>query len=261
MVSVTKLPSIRTAEDLKKRFLDLGYEIPVGDPGEESGILGNTLSLGDRIIGNRFAILPMEGWDSMPDGRPSDLVERRWLNFARSGAKLLWGCEAAAVDYQCRANPRQLVINAETIDEIGALHRHVREEHIRCFGRDDDLVIGLQLTHSGRWSRPEGVIEPKTVCQHGELDKRVNANDSHILSDDDIDSLVEQYIDRAVLAGMAGFDFVDVKHCHGYFAHELLSAVNRPGKYGGSFENRSRFLRDVVSDIRERAPEMKIAPC
>ena len=56
-------------------------------------------------IGNRFCILPMEGWDGTADGRPTELTTRRWKNFGLSGAKLIWGGEAVAVQPDARANP------------------------------------------------------------------------------------------------------------------------------------------------------------
>jgi 2,4-dienoyl-CoA reductase-like NADH-dependent reductase (Old Yellow Enzyme family) len=261
MSGIIKIPGIKTTVALRERFKQLGYEIPVAEnaaSGRENLHLAQPIQFGSRSIGNRFSILPMEGWDAGRDGRPTELIERRWLNFATSGAKLLWGCEAAAVNHECRANPRQLVINNETVGDIARLYRKVRQIHKDHFGTDHDFVVGLQLTHSGRWCRPDGVLEPKIAYRHTELDARVNASDSHLIPDDDIDELVELYIDRAGLAAKAGFDFVDVKHCHGYFAHELLSAVNRPGPYGGSLENRTRFLRNVVSGIQQRYPEIAI---
>jgi len=262
MTAITKIPGIKSAAELRDRFRQLGYDIPVSgqpvDSNGDSSSLAQSVQTGSRTIGNRFAILPMEGWDAELDGRPSELVERRWLNFATSGAKLLWGCEAAAVNHECRANPRQLVINSDTIDHIAELQNKVRVAHKNKFGTDNDFVVGLQLTHSGRWCRPDGILKPQIAYRHPELDKRVNASDAHVLSDNDIDELVELYIDRAGLAAKAGFDFVDVKHCHGYFTHELLSAVNRPGAYGGSFENRTRFLRNVINGIQQNYPEMGI---
>jgi len=262
MTLITKIPGIKSASALRERFRQLGYDIPVtGQPADSnngSSCLAQPIRVGSQTIGNRFAILPMEGWDAELDGQPSELVERRWLNFATSGAKLLWGCEAAAVNHECRANPRQLVINNDTVDHIAELQNKVRIAHNNKFGTDNDFVVGLQLTHSGRWCRPDGVLKPQIAYRHPELDNRVNACDAHVLSDDDIDELVDLYIDRAGLAARAGFDFVDVKHCHGYFAHELLSGVNRPGAYGGPFENRTRFLRNVINGIKQKYPEMSI---
>jgi hypothetical protein len=65
-----------------------------------------------RRLANRFAVNPMEGWDGMADGRPSDNTRRRWQRFGRSGAKLIWGGEAVAVRQDGRANPRQLCMTA-----------------------------------------------------------------------------------------------------------------------------------------------------
>ncbi len=79
------------------------------------------------------------------------------------------------------------------------------------------------------------------------------------MTDDEIDRLVEDFVAAAAVSQRAGFDFVDIKHCHGYLGHEFLSAVDRPGKYGGSFENRTRFLRDVVAGIRAQVPGLAIA--
>jgi NADPH2 dehydrogenase len=78
------------------------------------------------------------------------------------------------------------------------------------------------------------------------------------MQDDEIDRLIEDFVASAKLAQEAGFDFVDVKHCHGYLGHEFLTAIDRPGKYGGSFENRTRFLRNVVAGIRNAAPGLDI---
>jgi 2,4-dienoyl-CoA reductase-like NADH-dependent reductase (Old Yellow Enzyme family) len=259
---ITKIPGIKTAKALRERFSELGYRIPVIEKSADNAAgfpcLASSLQAGSRKIGNRFAILPMEGWDAEKDGRPSELVERRWLNFGTSGAKLLWGCEAAAVNHTGRANPRQLVINNETVGDIAKLYQRVRKVHADRFGTDDDLVVGLQLTHSGRWCRPDDLLAPRIVYRHPELDTRVRASDANLMSDQQIEELVELYIDRARLAAKAGFDFVDIKHCHGYFGHELLSAVNRPGRYGGSLENRSRFLRDVITGIKQKSLEIAI---
>jgi 2,4-dienoyl-CoA reductase-like NADH-dependent reductase (Old Yellow Enzyme family) len=122
----------------------------------------------------------------------------------------------------------------------------------------DGLVVGLQLTHSGRWSRPDGTPRPRLAFHHPLLDARVPLDAALVLSDDDLDALVDTYIDAAVLAADAGFDFVDVKHCHGYLLHELLGAVDRDGAYGGSFEHRTAFLRRVVDGVRARAPGLAV---
>src|SRR5882672_10274315 len=79
------------------------------------------------------------------------------------------------------------------------------------------------------------------------------------MTDDELDSLVDDFVTAGERAWSAGFQFVDLKHCHGYLGHELLSAFARPGKYGGSFENRTRFLREIVAGLRARVPELGLA--
>jgi 2,4-dienoyl-CoA reductase-like NADH-dependent reductase (Old Yellow Enzyme family) len=135
------------------------------------------------------------------------------------------------------------------------------ETHVKHFGKSDDLFIGLQLTHSGRFSRPtrEKGLEPKILYHHPTLDKKFGLTpETPVMTDAEISSLVDDFVQAAVLSQSAGFDFVDVKHCHGYLGHEFLSAVDRPGRYGGSLENRTRFLREIVEGIRTEAPGLHI---
>jgi 2,4-dienoyl-CoA reductase-like NADH-dependent reductase (Old Yellow Enzyme family) len=162
------------------------------------------------------------------------------------------------VAHDGRANPRQLVIDGDTIDGLAALRGELVDAHRTARGGTDGLVVGLQLTHSGRWSRPSGPPEPRIAFHHPVLDQRVPADATRVLTDDDLNHLVETFAGAAVLAARAGFDFVDVKHCHGYLLHELLGAVDRPGEYGGDFEHRTRFLRRVVPRIRELAPSLAV---
>jgi 2,4-dienoyl-CoA reductase-like NADH-dependent reductase (Old Yellow Enzyme family) len=214
-----------------------------------------------RRIGNRIAVQPMEGWDGESDGRPSELTRRRWLNFATSGAKLLWGCEAVAVLPEARANPNQLLMNEANAPHLGALGRELRRAHRERFGTSDDLVIGLQLTHSGRFSRPREKtrLEPVIAYHHPILDSKFPACAGRDpISDAEVARVVRSFAAAARLAWDAGFDFVDLKHCHGYLGHEFLSARTREGAYGGSFENRTRFLREMAAAVRDAAPGLEI---
>jgi 2,4-dienoyl-CoA reductase-like NADH-dependent reductase (Old Yellow Enzyme family) len=213
------------------------------------------------VIGNRFCIHPMEGWDGSEDGRPSELTRRRWLRFGESGAKLIWGGEAVAVRRDGRANPNQLVIDARTVDDLAGLRASLVTAHERRFERSDDLLVGLQLTHSGRYSRPApgGRPEPVLVARHPVLDRRLGLDESHALLDDEaLDALVDDFVQAARRAHDAGFGFVDIKHCHGYLAHEILGAHTRPGRYGGALANRAGFLAAIVAGIRRQAPGLRI---
>ena len=227
--------------------------------GEESPLARN-YAYRQHQFSNRFAILPMEGWDGSSDGRPTDLTIRRWQRFGESGAKLIWGGEAVAVRHDGRANARQLVINDRTVKSIAGLRQSLLDAHSASFGSADDMLIGLQLTHSGRFCRPNGPnLEPLVLYRHPLLDNKFQLEgDNCVMSDDEIDALIEDFGRAAVLAQQAGYDFVDIKHCHGYLGHEFLSAVDRSGKYGGSFENRTRFLRDTVELVRTLAPGLDI---
>jgi NADPH2 dehydrogenase len=263
--AIVQVKRLRTIDELRKRLSHLGIseQLGVDDVVDPNGVLATAFSFtdgsaGTRSVGNRFAVLPMEGWDGEADGRPSPLVHRRWRRFGESGAKLVWGGEAVAVRHDGRANPRQLVLDATTVGAMAALRADLVDAHVGAHGSTDGLVVGLQLTHSGRWSRPDGAPRPQLAFHHPVLDRRFEPDTVVMLSDDDLDALVDAYVDAAVLTSDAGFDFVDVKHCHGYLLHELLSAVDREGAYGGSFEHRTAFLRHVVDGIRARVPHLAV---
>jgi len=252
-VRYPQVKKLGSPAELRDRFAELGLDVPVDDELEPTGPLAAPLTFTDGSAGaievaNRFAVLPMEGWDGTTDGHPTDLVRRRWSRFASSGCGLVWG-EATAVRLDGRANPNQLVLGEETVDGIAALRASLAPGQ----------VAGLQLTHSGRYARPVDVPRPRTAYRHPVLDGRVGAGDAELFTDDELDELVGQYVDAAVLAQQAGFEFVDVKHCHGYFLHELLSGHDRPGPYGGDLAGRTHFLRSVVAGIRDRAPGLAVA--
>jgi NADPH2 dehydrogenase len=249
----TQVKNLKTLDALRAHLEGLGVEIPLADTVDPTGVLATPVSIHDGSAGpiavhNRFAVLPMEGWDGTTDGRPTDLVRRRWTRFAASGCGLVWG-EATAVRADGRANPNQLVLDERTVEDIADLRALLRPGQ----------VAALQLTHSGRWSRPEGAPRPRTAYRHPELDDRSAADGSSLLTDDELDELVERYVAAAALAQQAGFELVDVKHCHGYLLHELLSAHDRPGPYGGDLAGRTHFLRSVVAGIRDRAPGLGVA--
>lgn len=257
-----KLASLKTAAEFRGRVAELGVELPVADVANPKAFAApaRPADVQHKAIGNRFAILPMEGWDATPDGKPTDLVRRRWQRFGQSGAKLIWGGEAVAVRHDGRANPNQLVLSPENEGELAGLRELLVAEHAK-HGHTDDLLVGVQLTHSGRWARPNDKkrLEPRVAYRHPLLDPRSTVtSDAAVLTDAEVDDLIADFVAAAVRAQRAGFDFVDVKHCHGYLGHEFLSAVERPGCYGGSLANRTRFLRDIVAGIRRDAPGLEV---
>ena len=261
--AIVRLGTIKEVARFQEYLRSLGLGIPCDNDiqhGDDSPLLA-TLQRGDLRIGNRIAINPMEGWDGTLDGRPSEHTMRRWGRFGQSGAKLIWGGEAVAVRHEGRANPNQLVIAEHTREGLAKLRAGLIEEHKKIAGSEQGLLIGLQLTHSGRYCRPnaDGRPEPRILYRHPILDRRLNLPaDYPVLSDGDVRGIIEDFHRGACVAWELGFDFVDVKHCHGYLGHEFLSAHTRGGNYGGSFANRTRFLREVVEGIRAVAPGLKI---
>lgn len=221
----------------------LGVTIPFSD---DIRILFSPLHVAGRPLPNRFAVQPMEGCDA-DDGAPGPLTVRRYQRYAAGGSGLIW-FEATAVTPEGRANPRQLRITAAN---VGAFRRLVDETRA-CASQKDDVLLVLQLTHSGRYARPDGTFRP-VIAQHNPvLDAPLGIAPKHpLVSDADLDHLQEAFVRAAELAAAAGFDAVDIKACHGYLVSELLGASTRTGsRYGGAFENRTRFLLEVVARVR-----------
>lgn len=250
----------KTRDDLAVDATRLGLDIRLtGDLAP----LAAPVVIGGRTVGNRLAIQPMEGCDGTPEGAPGELTYRRYGRFGAGGAKLIWG-EAAAVVPEGRANARQLVVSEATAQPLGRMLQMCRDAHRAAHGTADDLLVGLQLTHSGRYcyqkpilAQHDPILDPRTV-----VDRATGATagaDYPLISDDELDRLQDHYAAAAEIAFRVGFDFVDLKQCHRYLLCELLGSTTRPGKYGGSFENRTRFIRDLVARLRDEHPGRLIA--
>lgn len=260
-VTIKRIPTLKTVEAFRDYVASLGIDLQAEDSIQTGAAspLNEKLNWNGRTIGNRFCIHPMEGWDGTTTGGVTEPMLRRWQRFGESGAKLIWGGEAMAVRPEGRANPNQIIINEENKADIASLRERLVQAHKENFGNADDLVVGFQLTHSGRFCRPNDKkrIESLVAYRHPLLDKKFNVtSDDQILTDSYMEQLVEDYAKAAKIAYDVGADFVDIKHCHGYLLHEFLGAKTRPGKYGGSFENRSRLLREIVDAIRSVAPQI-----
>jgi 2,4-dienoyl-CoA reductase-like NADH-dependent reductase (Old Yellow Enzyme family) len=222
------------------------------------------IQIGNRSAKNRFAIHPMEGCDGTSDGRPAELTIRRYQRFAQGGCAIIWG-EATAVREEGRMNTRQLWINNSNWEDFARMLEQSRRDHAENWGNGDGFLFGLQLTHSGRYcyGRPlipqrDPGLDPATFLDPITKTKPIPA-DYPVLTDDYLKSLEDDFISAAELAYRAGFDFVDIKQCHRYLLSELLASHNREGEYGGSYENRTRFVKNVIGRIRDRLPHLMIA--
>jgi len=263
--SMVKMGQLKTPQLLRERLEQLGAPLPVDDTiltAEQGSPMAEPMRIGSMLVGNRWCIHPMEGWDANPDGSPSELTLRRWEHFGRSGAKLIWGGEAAAVQEDGRANPRQTLATPANRGGLGRLLQRLLAAHEDQCGTSDDLLVGLQLTHSGRFSRPHSSqLEPRIAYHHPLLDAKfaIAPEDQAIVwTDDELEQLMDNYVRAAGIAWDVGFRFVDVKSCHGYLLHELLSGRCRPGRFGGDYEGRTRFLRATIERIRAEYPDLMI---
>jgi 2,4-dienoyl-CoA reductase-like NADH-dependent reductase (Old Yellow Enzyme family) len=268
--SFPKIGHFKDVAAFRARLAELGLDLPCDESmqsASQGSALAQPIDVGGFVVGNRWCIHPMEGWDGTTAGEPTEHTIRRWQHFGESGAKLIWGGEAFAVQGDGRANPNQLAIVDRDVPRaekgVRTLFAAVRDAHRARFGRIDDLLIGLQLTHSGRFCKPNDKrkLEPRIAYHHPILDRKFGIDpldDSVVISDDYIERLIDNYTVAARLAQRVGFGFVDVKHCHGYLGHELLGAHTRPGKFGGSFENRTRFARQIIEGIKVACPGLLI---
>ena len=218
---LTRVASLKTPEAFRAHVAALGLDLPCDDKIETAQsplaepMAG--LSINGKTIGNRIALHPMEGWDAEPDGGPSEAVRRRWRRFGESGAKLILGGEAMAVRAEGRANPNQLMISEATKGGLAGLRETLLAAHREKIGGTDDLVMGFQLTHSGRFCRPNYKFtgEPKVAYRHPILDEKFGVtSDAQVMGDGEVEGLIGDYIRAARVAREVGADFVDVKHCH-----------------------------------------------
>src|SRR5690349_19296437 len=211
MADYPKIAQLKTVATFRERLLELGLELPVDDTiltAQQNSPLAEPIALGPLQVGNRWCIHPMEGWDANRDGSPTELTLRRWRHFGRSGAKLIWGGEAAAVQPDGRANPNQTLAIPANKAGLAALLQECVSAHRQAFGATDDLVVGLQLTHSGRFCRPNSKeLEPRIAYHHPLLDEKfgIRADDHSVVwTDDELERLIESYVVAAGIAREVG---------------------------------------------------------
>ena len=265
MSDYPKVAQLKTVAALRARLDELGLELPIDEQiltAEQGSPLAQPMKVGGLLVGNRWCIHPMEGWDANRDGSPSELTLRRWKHFGLSGAKFIWGGEAAAVQADGRANPQQTLATPENKRGLAQLLETLQAAHREAFGGLEGLAVGLQLTHSGRFCRPNDKrLEPRIAYHHPLLDAKFGIapdDNSVVWTDDDLERLIDNYVRAAGLARDVGYQFVDVKACHGYLLHEFLSAYTRPGRFGGDLEGRSRVLTTIIGRIRETYPDLEV---
>jgi 2,4-dienoyl-CoA reductase-like NADH-dependent reductase (Old Yellow Enzyme family) len=251
--------NFNSLDEIRKKCGDLGLSLSFPD---DLSPLGGKVKIGRLVSPNAMAVLPMEGCDSCPDGSPSELVERRYLRYARGGAGVVWW-EANAVVPEGRANELQMMLTSQNLRSFKNLIAKARALGKEENGEEYRPVYILQLTHSGRYSRPVGHKAAPIIPQRDPiLDPRTGVKpDTPLVTDEYLAALVEKYAASARLAREAGFDGVDVKACHRYLLSELLASHTREGEFGGSYANRSRLLLRVIRAVREACGADFIIAC
>ncbi len=252
--------NLEKIEDLRKLSASLSLDIPMQ---EDVSILGQAIKIGPLTAPNRLAINPMEGADGDSQGGPGALTLRRYKRFTAGGCGIIW-VEAIAVVPEGRANPRQLWLHNKNKGAFANMISEMRKAARESMGSQHHPIIVAQLTHSGRYSRPEGkanpIIPQRDPYRDAMIPQQPPMKDAKaaipenypIVTNEYLDGLVEYYVKAAKLAFEVGFDAVDIKACHGYLINELLACHNREGRYGGSFENRTRLLLSIIDAIKQK---------
>lgn len=231
-----------SVEQFKEQNAELKTDLPISD---DNSVLCQKVKIGNLELSNRLVCQAMEGCDGTADGRPDELTVRRYERLSKGGAGLIW-FEATAVCNEGRANPRQLYINEKNLDDFKKIVENIKQRGMKENGYEPAVI--MQATHSGRYSKPEGKPAPIIAYNNPIFEKDNPIDKSRIITDEGLDRVHESLVHAAGLAKEAGFDGVDIKCCHRYLNSELLSAFTREGRYGGSFENRTRLLRESVRD-------------
>lgn len=230
----------KNLEEVKEKAAELHLYLPFA---EDTKILASPLKVRNMVFPNRMGIAPMEGADSLSDGSPSEYTSRRYINEAIGGSAIIW-FEAISIVEEGRSSKTQLLLTRENLENYKELTHKVKEAGIKANGYAPYLI--MQANHSGRYSNPDNQPKPMIAYRHPELEQYRAADDSCIVTDDYLKGLEEKFGEAAKLAKEAGFDAVDIKSCHGYLLAELSSAYNRSGMYGGSYENRTRLLKNGI---------------
>lgn len=241
--------SYRSREEVLSKASELGVYLPFADT---TDALKQPLSFGSVTLPNRMGIAPMEGADALPDGSPSEITTRRYVREVEGGAAVIW-FEAISIVPEGRSSAHQLMLTKDNLEKYKVFLNTIREAGRKANGFAPYLI--MQANHSGRYSNPQGKPAPLIAYRHPEYEKLRKADDSCIVSDDYLKGLEEKFGEASLLAKEAGFDAVDIKSCHGYLLAELSSAYSRPGEYGGSFENRTKLLRNGIAAAKQHEDE------
>lgn len=223
-----------------------GYLFPIS--AEPNKVLQKKLVLDGKCFYNRILAQPVEGFDAKRDGSPSARTIERYQEMVEHGFKNLW-LESVSISESGRSNPAQLWITEKNVNEFRKMVEEIRKKS------EEPVYIVVQLTHSGRYSNPNG--NPNPICAFS--NPHIPKDNEKIILDSEVVAVEDDYAKASILAERAGFDAVDIRACHGYLINEFFAAYKRTGKYGGSFENRTRFYLNVIEKVQRAVNKIEVA--
>ncbi len=199
-------------------------------------VLLSPIKIGNRTAPNRFFIQAMECTDADADGNPSDLTYKRYEDLFRGEAGVVT-LEAISITKESRSRLNQLMITPENLKPLTQFVKRMKEIN-------PNSLFVFQLTHSGELSNPGF---SRRVCV-----KPLPGFGGNILTEEELDKLMDDFVLAAKIAHEAGADGIDMKLCHGYLGSQVLRPYNdRKWKYGGSWENRRQFAYDLYERIQK----------
>ncbi len=197
-------------------------------------MLFTPIKVGSHEVENRIVINSMECCDADLEGNPSELTYERYEKLFKGNAGIIF-LEAITITYESIARIHQLSIlpqNKKQLEKFVSKMKQINSKPLFIF----------QLTHSGELSNPK-FSKQVTV-------KPLPGYGGELLSEDDIEHFINQFVEASKIAYEIGADGVDLKLCHGYLGSQLLRPWNdRNWKYGGSWENRSRFAFELIERV------------
>jgi 2,4-dienoyl-CoA reductase-like NADH-dependent reductase (Old Yellow Enzyme family) len=201
-------------------------------------VLSSAMKIGNRTASNRLVNQPMECNDADASGNPSDLTRNRYRHLAEGGAGMIM-VESLSISPRSRARKNQLVIEKKNKAPLADMVREMKKIN------PESLII-FQINHSGIVSGSFSDVVSYYPAYTPTTDSTVR-----ILTDDDIAEIQAQLVKAALITHEAGADGIDFKNCHGYLGGQLLRPANtKKGRFGGSFENRTRFFRETAGMMK-----------
>lgn len=219
------------------------------------------LKINKTVLDNRIVISPMCQY-SANNGSPSPWHYKHLSTLSASGAAMII-LESTAVEKNGRISIKDLCLYNQN-------HKKNLKKLINFIKKKSNIKLGIQISHSGRkgssnipWIKHNEPLKKnkswKTIAP-SPIKRAKNWPTPYEMSKNDINFVINKFKNSAKLARKAGFDCLEIHMAHGYLLHEFFSPISnkRRDDYGGSLENRCKFLLEIASAVRSVWPKKKI---